>query len=398
MGACTAPGPAHAFHFCFSNSCWKKKSCTHSHMNQSHLRSRAPTVGTRGAGGATTWMTLAVVLAARAASTFALVVFPDTDAPDTTLHGTRAGLAVLGGLAPGEKTQRAGCIPTSHVRLLAHGRILVSLVGRDTAKSVGGDEYYVAIMDGHREVAVAVTHDMGNGRYRLHFDRVEVPGPQKPRPPRGYKLRVILQYTCGAGRLDPPVKHGWETSGALNTAIPAQVAGWASLHTLVPPMPPDHSASRIDLSAFDAIVAIGDSTVREFRPRPDVVARMRPSLRFHQLSFLLSRRTSIECGTTAKLARQVQGGRGERQLVIFGGGTWDVMTEYGSKMALEQTALADYEEGLALCLRAVRQAFPNATVVLKSLEALHPHRVDCASLESQEQVRACACMCVHVTA
>lgn len=162
------------------------------------------------------------------------------------------------------------------------------------------------------------------------------------------------------------------------------------LPDLVPPpaAQPSNGDGLIDLSRFDAVVAIGDSTMRQFRPTN--ADRMRVRIEFHQLSFLLDASSARRCGERARMARRVLGGAASpaRQLVLYGGGTWDVMSEYGGGSETTHLPLPEYEAAFATCLRGVRAAFPNATLVLKSLQALHPHRVDCQTATSQLLVNA----------
>lgn len=250
-------------------------------------------------------------------------------------------------------------------------------------KKVGGDEYYVSIRVSGRDVAVAHVSDQHDGSYALLYQRVEL--PLDPTTSEHASLHVVLQYTCGGGRLDPPLKDRMPTSGAVNALLLVRRATHAPpLIQYVPPTPaqPEVEVAKIDLSSFDAIVAIGDSTMRQFRPRDAVASRMALPMGFHQLSFVITPESASRCAQSARFARSAYGGGGaSRQLVLFGGGTWDVMTEYGGGAAT--LSLHAYAAAFVHCLRGVRQAFPNGTLVLKSLSALHPHRVACDTYASQ---------------
>ena len=150
------------------------------------------------------------------------------------------------------------------------------------------------------------------------------------------------------------------------------------LSTLVPPAVPMPAAA-IDLRRFAAFAAIGDSTVRQFRP---LIQEKRPlNFSYTDASGSMLDRFSPELGSSkvceeaAERALKAQGGvsHGARQLVLYGSGAWDLVDE--SKTAL--TTASEYQAAFTQCLRQIKRRFPGATFVLKAFFMMHPLRVDC---------------------
>lgn len=267
------------------------------------------------------------------------------------------------------------CEPTTTVRLRADG-VLQSFHG-STRKSVGGDEFHATIVRDGRDIAVARISDQADGSYSLSFARVEWPAPAGQ--PSAEALQVVLVFTCGTGALGPPAKQGWNSSGWIRRRIPLMLAAHLPpLSTLVPPAVPMPAAA-IDLRRFAAFAAIGDSTVRQFRP---LIQEKRPlNFSYTDASGSMLDRFSPELGSSkvceeaAERALKAQGGvsHGARQLVLYGSGAWDLVDE--SKTAL--TTASEYQAAFTQCLRQIKRRFPGATFVLKAFFMMHPLRVDC---------------------
>ena len=284
------------------------------------------------------------------------------------------------------------CLPTTSMRLRAdtvgqigNGGVIDSFHGRER-KRVGGDDLYVSIVEDGFDVAVAHVNDLADGSYELFFERVEMPAPRAP--PRAShrkdtaqpaQLRVVLQFSCGIGRLSPPLKQWWNDSGWIRQTLPLRRAqGAPSSQALVPAASlAPASPSLIDLHRFAAIAAIGDSTLRMFRPLDSTQV---PQLHFTDCSGAMNWRPGM-CQDAANAALKAQGGRshGSRQLVIFGSGSWDILDSRGfsPRRDTSSTTLEQYKVQFTKCLRDIRRVFPGATFLMKSLFALHPHRVEC---------------------
>ena len=282
------------------------------------------------------------------------------------------------------------CLPTTSMRLRAdtvgqigNGGVIDSFHGRER-KRVGGDDLYVSIVEDGFDVAVAHVNDLADGSYELFFERVEMPAPRAP--PRAShrkdtaqpaQLRVVLQFSCGIGRLSPPLKQWWNDSGWIRQTLPLRRAqGAPSSQALVPAASlAPASPSLIDLHRFAAIAAIGDSTLRMFRPLDSTQV---PQLHFTDCSGAMNWRPGM-CQDAANAALKAQGGRshGSRQLVIFGSGSWDILDSRGfsPRRDTSSTTLEQYKVQFTKCF------------------ARHPPRVPRRHLPNEEPLCAASASC-----
>lgn len=233
------------------------------------------------------------------------------------------------------------------------------------AKEIGGDELYVTIADGNGSpVAVATVLDSGGGRYELRYNRIDTrPENELLIEPHNATIEVVLQYTCGAGRLDPMLKHDWNSSGALNKVLLHQpiekpLRSWEAQHQ------PSASDRLIDLTKYTALLALGDSMLRTLLPPEDLLAA---PMAYAAINFP----RDATPHALASAARQLP--TTSRMLVLVGLGTWDLLENSGTE------SLSQFEEGLRDMFRLIRATFPNATLVLKSFSAVHPHRISCSA-------------------
>jgi hypothetical protein len=80
-------------------------------------------------------------------------------------------------------------------------------------------------------------------------------------------VRVILQYSCGVGRLHPEAKSTWTTAGQRNhvfvTPEPIHLSDIFPAQTIVPAFefPSQHSHS--NLSHYDMVFVYGDSLMQQ---------------------------------------------------------------------------------------------------------------------------------------
>lgn len=275
------------------------------------------------------------------------------------------------------------CLPTTSVRLRADG-LLDSFHGA-ARKGTGGDEYYVRVVEDGREVAVADALDNQDGSYSLSFVQVEMPAPRGPTSAAA--LRVLLQFSCGVGGHDPPFKARWNASGWTLHEMPIKLAPSAPpAVTLVSPASP-LPVARIDLRKYEALAAIGDSTVRHFRPL--LISTLPLKFTYTDASGAIYYRAGGQrkptCEVAADSALAAQGGvnHGARQLVLFGVGAWDLFDE---TTATALTTAAQYKAAFVQCLQQIKRRFPGGTLVLKSLFTMHPQRVDCEKAMCQSRM------------
>jgi hypothetical protein len=77
--------------------------------------------------------------------------------------------------------------------------------------------------------AMAMVQDLQkNNSYKLQF----VTSPSLPLTPLSGQgtVNITSQYSCGVGRLSPPMKQDWSTGGAINALYTVQNVTAPSMH------------------------------------------------------------------------------------------------------------------------------------------------------------------------
>jgi hypothetical protein len=285
------------------------------------------------------------------------------------------------------RTNFTSCPVTSQVRIIESPDQwkLQSLTIDGEAKTVGGDEYYITYADDSMSsssilTAVAFVSDCQDGSYDLRF--VTSPSLNATTKLSGIgRVTIILQYSCGLGHLAPPVKLNWNTGGAINSRHVVKNRRAPPMETFVPP-------SGIDLTRYEQVVAIGDSTMKHFvehnqpntfwpghvggalsletvdKPFPRTNKMMNPSF----LSQIQSHVTS-----TREKFRNVA--------LLMGSGVWDILADD----VIQDPEFQDHRAAVRLLITSVRQEFPDIDLYWKSHTAMHVHRV--ADQNDWQQVR-----------
>jgi len=147
--------------------------------------------------------------------------------------------------------------------------VIQSLNKDGLVKIEGGDEYYIEYFSTGSNSADAIGYvkDLGDGSYKVDFMqpllRKKNGTDQADNILPGGKITVILQYTCGIGKLMPPSKKKWSTSGAINRKWEASLPEHFHLHVVsaekrVKPM------QFPELASFDYVYSVGDSLMSQF--------------------------------------------------------------------------------------------------------------------------------------
>ena len=252
-----------------------------------------------------------------------------------------------------------------------------------TRKTVGGDDLYVTYTaHGQTEpTAVAQITDLGNGDYTLSF--VNSPtvsttdnNGTKVTETHG-TLSVVLEQSCRMGRLYPPLKEQWQTSGGINQFywvdhIPAP-------QTIAEFVPPNRDGA-IDLGQYHAVAVVGDSLLGQFvcREHFDGCTAIRPRLLYSMVQSPLNTLTvashfsSLIRQVLTRLQQHHRPGPGDGPVValMLGSGVWDVLADRQSS--------ADFEDHLEACrilITSTQAAFPDVKIFWKSMTAMHIHKV-----------------------
>lgn len=276
---------------------------------------------------------------------------------------------------------------TCQVRIVqdrAKGWNLVSLDCHGQEKTIGGDEYYVAYTaastlqrkDVHPYTAVAQVEDCQDGTYRLEFSATPTCTlPQSASMEQGGRLTIYFQYSCGIGAMPSPTKREWTNGAYTHRCHYVDLEQGPPIRPFAPP------SESIDLSRFDLVVAFGDSTMEQLvRQRPNKKGKyfFRNNLSYgEKVAFSLNTQTVpkflelLEQGSGRHLRDEDE--RFPRRAVLLGSCLWDVLD---SKDELQGAAYQDHQEAIRIYINAVRQRYPDVTILWKSPTAVHIHVVD----------------------
>ena len=279
-------------------------------------------------------------------------------------------------------TQRNGmnftsCPVTSQVRIIESPDQwkLQSLTIDGEAKTVGGDEYYITYADDSLSnssimTAVAFVSDRQDGSYGLSF--VTSPSLNATTKLSGIgRVTIILQYSCGFGHLAPPVKLNWNTSGAINSRYVVKNRRAPPMETFVPP-------SGVDLTRYEQVVAIGDSTMKHFvehnQPNMFWPGHVGGALSSRTVDKPFSRPNKMmNPSFLSQIQSQVTSTREKfgNVALLMGSGVWDILADD----VIQGSEFQDHRVAVRLLITSVRQMFPDIDLYWKSHTAMHVHRV-----------------------
>ena len=302
--------------------------------------------------------------------------------------------------------------------------ILTSFDRHGNAKSVGGDEYYIAYthhhptttktMADHRDIeilpptpyaAVALIEDRLDGSYSLHFSATPTcPLPPPPLSPSSSPspsesdnndnggavsgmLTVYFQYSCGIGSMPPPSKQAWRDGAYTHTKYEVPIESVPMIRPFVNPNCNNHhnDTTNIDLNQFDLICCLGDSTMEQLlrqRPNPKGKYMYQSNLSFRpdaKVTFGLNTRTvstfiDMLEETYGDILREYSKNSSQNVAIMLGSCLWDILDSKDTVQGA--TKYDDHRQACIQLIRHVRQAYPNATLLWKSPTAVHIHVVD----------------------
>lgn len=296
-------------------------------------------------------------------------------------------------------------------------------------KGVGGDEFYVTYTDNyhsmanaaspndshttalssrrqpqqdHHPTAVAVVTDLDNGRYRLEFTT----SPFRRRDPCHSRLlghgmlSVVLQYTCGLGKVDQPLKNDrgqWREGGS---SVAVYVQQNVTAPPLTPFLPPSiihttHGGRRrnnnknnnsfpIDLGRYSTIIPLGDSILQNFmepldvvRPPPNIGRPLNSTTlprwiefletKYYQEAFRKAASAKDEVNNKSRETNQTTGGA--VVVMVISTSAWDLLEMDNSG------GWDDHAAAMKALIQHIRQRYHRIIdeVIWKSPTAMHIH-------------------------
>lgn len=236
-------------------------------------------------------------------------------------------------------------------------------------KTIGGDEYYMTYLDDNFAsestpyTATAYVQDNNDGSYSLNF----VGTRQKLNEGIAFAgkgtLTIFLQYTCDMGKVWPPGKEKWNSSGALYQTFNIHVS-------MSPPIePPTPITLEKDLRSYDVILAAGDSIMTQLFC---IKLRMRRKNMFMHKNLgaplgvgSLYRYVSWVRSTAAPVLKSF-----EKTAIILNSGAWDIARNNDGLLKSN----AEHLQSLGQLITLFRRMLPGTDIIWRSTTAAHVHR------------------------
>jgi len=244
--------------------------------------------------------------------------------------------------------------------------------GEGNKKNIGGDEYYVSFLDDAYDrmernfTAVAYVKDMGDGRYELEFVEgryVDIRKNERKELLERGTLSIFLQYTCNIGRIWPPGKKTWQSTGGSYREY------HVNLIKLPPMRPPSPPVLSTDLKDYDVILALGDSVMVQL-----FCTKLR--MRRHNMYI------NGNIGSTLDAEHMHRYGDWVRykaypvlkpfrkKAILFNSGAWDIAKHNDDG----QTSFDDHLKTLRRLITYIKKRMPNVDIIWRSTTAMHIHR------------------------
>jgi len=268
------------------------------------------------------------------------------------------------------------CRATSRVELIIptgpnsgkQNWVLQSLDISGNRKKVGGDEYYMSFVDEGfasytDSTATAYTTDLGDGSYSLDFVGTREKLPANVTYSGKGRLTIFLQYTCDIGKIWPPGKEKWQSSGALYRTYKTEL-------NISPPIEaPTPLTLDVDLRSYDVVLAAGDSIMTQLFC---IKLRMRRKNMYMDKNLGAALHTDTLYKTIAWLrSRAVPALKPfKKTALLLNSGAWDVARNNDGLVK----SVAEHLLALEKLVILARRMLPGTDIIWRSTTAMHVHR------------------------
>lgn len=280
--------------------------------------------------------------------------------------------------APASELERFNdCPVTTQVRVILDdptGDWILQSQHYGSAKSVGGDEYYVSYIDNtmlpaRNLTAAAFVHDRGDGSYRLDFYESSINKLPENLVGRG-TVTVYLQYTCNMGRPAHPYKDKWSFGGAINIDFSFENVTMPSMKKFVQP----NANMAVDLGAYKHVVYHGDSITRQLANK---LQNGGQEENFKKNAFFkgLGCRSAWNMDTLQEMKSllgkyKYKIGNGTESAIILGSSVWDLLARHEGPFNM-----TSHLQACQLLLEHAKSVYPFAKLYWRSVTAIQVHEV-----------------------
>jgi len=262
------------------------------------------------------------------------------------------------------------CRATSQLELINNNENWI-LQSRDLSgnrKSVGGDEMYVTYADDGfasitNSTATAYVNDIGDGTYELNFVGTRQILPTNMSYAGKGTLTIFMQYTCDIGKIWPPGKEKWHSSGALYRTY--------KIHLDVSPVieAPTPLKLEKDLRDYDVVLAAGDSIMTQLFC---IKLRMRrENMYLHKnLGVPLHKDTLYKYISWIRSTAVPALKPFKKTALLLNTGAWDVARDNDGLVK----NIYEHLQMLERLIVMARRMLPGTDIIWRSTTAMHVHR------------------------
>lgn len=266
----------------------------------------------------------------------------------------------------------SSCRATSQLELIIPNDnsqwIIQSIDSSGNKKTVGGDEMYITYVDKNFEshidaTAVAHVKDNEDGTYGLEFVSIKQNLPQDITYAYKGSLTLYMQYTCSIGKIWPPAKAKWKSSGAIYHSYATKLD--ISPHV----SSPKPLKLEVDLRSYDVVLAVGDSIMHQLFCIHNL---MRRKNMFHDRKLRTPLNTGSLKGYISWLnATAIPALKPFRKTaLLLNTGAWDIAHDREGKIK----SIDEHVKTLELLIVIIRQMLPQTDIIWRGTTAMHVHR------------------------
>jgi len=211
--------------------------------------------------------------------------------------------------------------------------------------------------------ATAYVNDRGDGTYELNFVGTRQELPEDMSYTGKGTLTIFMQYTCDIGKIWPPGKEKWQSSGALYRTYTTHL-------DVSPPIePPTPLKLEKDLRDYDVVLAAGDSIMTQLFC---IKLRMRrANMYMHKnLGVPLHKDTLIRYISWIRSTAIPALKPFKKTALLLNTGAWDVARN-------NEGLVKNIYEHLQMLERLIvmaRRMLPGTDIIWRSTTAMHVHR------------------------
>lgn len=243
------------------------------------------------------------------------------------------------------------CVSTDDIAVYDAG--IFETVWNQQIKTVGGDEFFITKANTQQVIQY---EDLGNGKYKLLCDTISQEEEH---------FRIIMQYTCGMGRVEPPAKQKCVNNGARIQMFDIETKCVHISSTSV------HRTSRIELNGD--VFTLGGKLMQDF-----VTSKSSQNPRYAKTT-TIEVHIGLNLDTVdvyhIRILKQILP-QNKVATLILGTSRFDILEEK------KDVGFKNHILAMEKLFTFLFQNYPKIHIIWKGLPAVHVHKVNCVKSSS----------------